>query len=161
MFNIFKKKKKNIIAERIKNLRDKFWFIYLARRNYDIENRIRFCRGDFSMKSENYKIASLNTAYGKRRLAVGMNSLYYGKEDLIKNTEFEKSVWSFNFNYFFSIKVRNDDVFVSVSPDINLTKEDIDLAILEFENVAEEICQKEIDREKAHEELIKFLKEGS
>lgn len=161
MFGLFERKKeKNIIGERIEALDDKLWFIHLAGGNYDIENKIRFSRDEIASVSETYKVATLSTIFGRRKIAVTKNSLYYGREDLIRGNDSGEFIWSFDFNYIFNIRVKDNNVTVNVSPNENLSKEDIDLAILEFEEAIERAYEEVLNREKEHAALVSYLKEG-
>lgn len=157
LFNFFKKKN-NIIADRIKALNDKLWLIYITGSIHEIENRIRFCRNS-PFLSETFSIAKLKTIYGERRLAVSNKSLFYGKEDLILAPCNENSLWSFNFNYIFGIKLLKNDIEVLLT-DVEMSKEAIDLAILEFENAVDSIYNDITDNKRKRDVVSMYLKEG-
>ena len=159
MFNLFKKKEKiNKIKERIKVLNDKLWVILMTGRSFDIENRYRYCEG-LDFYCEEYKIFSLNTALGRRKIAVNKDTLCYGCDDMIKQGS--SSRWSFNIDYIFKIKIKNNkDVFLYPRPFTKMTKEEIDLAILEFEKAIDKVYNNIVKLNKTHADIVEFL-EGS
>lgn len=159
MFNLFKKKEKiNKIKERIKTLDDKLWIILMTGRNFDIENRYRYCEG-LDFYSEEYKIFSLNTALGRRKIAVNRDTLCYGYDDMIKYGK--SSGWSFNIDYIFKIKIGKDnEILLYPRPFMKMTKEEVDLAILEFEKAIDKVYNNIVKLNKTHADIVEFL-EGS
>ena len=161
MFGLFvRKKKKNIIAERIKALENKLWLIQMTGKEDNIDTIVRYSKSAGIGVSESYRIIKLNTAFGERTLAVNLSSLYYGDSSLIKYDD-EGNDWSFDFNFMFSIELKNDDeVEVEFPTGAKMSKEMIDLAILEFEEYIDSIYKGLVERQCSHEDLINYLKEG-
>lgn len=160
LFN--KKKKKNVIAERIRALENKLWLIQMTGKEYNVDNIIRYDKVTSVGISESYRTIRLDTAFGERILAVNSNSLYYGDSDLIKyNKEGNEQGWSFDFNFIFSIKLKDEDkVEVRFHADTIMSKEMVDLAILEFEEYIDSIYKGLVERQCSYEDLINYLKEG-
>lgn len=158
MFNFLKKKKKvNIIADRIKNLNDKLWLISITGKESRIESKIRYFKAGFT--SREYRVMSLDTYFGERRIATDGNVLYYGNSNLIQESG-ENSDWSFNFNYLFYIELRKEDIFIGFSKDIKMSKEEIDLAILEFEIIVDNVYNKLSERNESYDSTIRYLMQG-
>ena len=160
MFNFLKKKKKvNIIADRIKNLNDKLWFINITGKESRIESKIRYFKA--GLTSREYKIMSLETYFGERKIAVNNDILYYGNSDLVQESSIDND-WSFNFNFLFYIEIKQeDDIFIKFSDDVNMSKEQIDLAILEFEVVVDKIYTEISKGNKDYDEVIDYLINGA
>ena len=161
MFRLFKRDKEStsVIRERIQALNNKLWIILMTGRGFDLESRSKYCRGlDFFCLE--YRVFSLDTIFGKREIVVNSNNLYYGYENLIKRDN-NSLKWKINPNFIFRISVDNKDrVFLSPRPFTKMTKEEIDLAILEFEEAIDKIYYNIVELNKGHEEIIKFLKES-
>ena len=158
MFNFLKKKKKvNIIADRIKNLNDKLWLISLTGKESSIESKIRYFKA--GLTSREYRVMSLDTYFGERKIATDGNVLYYGNSNLIQESG-ENSSWSFNFNYLFYIELRKEDIFIGFSKDIKMSKEEIDLAILEFEIIVDNVYNKLSERNESYDATIRYLMQG-
>ena len=158
MFNFLKKKKKvNIIADRIKNLNDKLWFINITGKESRIESKIRYFKA--GLTSREYKIMTLDTYFGERKIATDGNVLYYGNSNLIQESG-ENSDWSFNFNYLFYIELKKEDIFIGFSKGIKMSKEEIDLAILEFEVVVDSIFVKMSERNTSYDDTVRYLMNG-
>ena len=160
MFRLIpKKQKKNVIAERIKALEDKLWVIQMTGKEDNIDTIVRYSKDTVAGTSQTYRIIKLDTAYGERILAVNSSSLYYGGSNLIEYNNNNEYDWSFNF--IFSIEIKDDDkVAVEFSPDFKMSKETVDLAILEFEEYIDKIYKKITKRESNYEDLVNYLKEG-
>lgn len=159
MFNFLKKKEKvNKIKERIQSLNDKLWLISIVGKNFDVESRSRYCRGLNFNYYENYKVFTLDTTFGKRQIAVSKNSLYYGFENMIKVQGTNSIKWSFDFDYIFMIHVTNSgDTLLKPFPFTGMTKEEVDLAILEFEEAIDKIYSKVIELKNVHIDTISYL----
>lgn len=158
LFN--KKKKKNVIAERIRALENKLWLIQMTGKEDNIDTIVRYNKIGEMGAGESYRVVKLRTAFGERILAVNLSSLYYGDSSLIKYND-EGNDWSFDFNYIFSIELKNDDeVEVEFPADTRMSKEMVDLAILEFEEYIDSIYKGLVERQNSHEDLINYLKEG-
>lgn len=158
MFNFLKKKKKvNIIADRIKNLNDKLWLISITGKESRIESKIRYFKA--GLTSREYRVMSLDTYFGERKIATDGNVLYYGNSNLIQES-CENSDWSFNFNYLFYIELRKEDIFIGFSKDIKMSKEEIDLAILEFEIIVDNVYNKLSERNESYDSTIRYLMQG-
>ena len=161
MFDLFKKKyKRNIIVERMKALSSRLWFIQMVGSDPRVEVVTRFIKGDSTGRSEQYKIMTLDTIFGERKIAINDSSLYYGLSDLIKENDFDENYWSLDFKSLFSIRIRDENVYVEFPSGLKMTKEEVDLAILEFEKAIDEKYKSIINGQKEHEELVKYLIEG-
>lgn len=162
MFKLAKnKKRRNVIAERIEALDNKLWLIQMTDKKYGIDTKVRFTKSEGVGISESYKVFTLNTAYGERKIAINSYSLYYGSNDLIRyNSKDEEHLWSFDFNFIFYIGVKNNRVIVEFPLDLELSKEEVDLAILEFEEAIESTYKFIINKSARHNELIRYLMEG-
>ena len=160
MLNFLKKKKKvNIIANRIKALKDKLWLISITGKESGVERRIRFIRSSAGISSD-YLIMFLNTYYGERRIAVNNDTLYYGGTNLICSSN-ENSDWSFNFNFLFCIRLgKKENVSIGFSEGVEMTKEEIDLAILEFEVAIDNIYAKIVEGNKNYKSIVRYLVSG-
>lgn len=160
MFNFLKKKKKvNIIADRIKALKDKLWLISITGKESGVERRIRFLRSSTGISNE-YLIMSLDTYYGERKIAVNNDTLYYGGVNLICNSN-ENSDWSFNFNFLFYIRLgKKENVSIEFSEGVEMTKEEIDLAILEFEVAIDNMYVKIVEGNKNYKSIVRYLMNG-
>lgn len=160
-FNFSKKKKVNLIAERIKALNDKLWLIYITGKENRVDSKVRYFRSNNVGKSEEYKIMSLETYFGERKIAVNNDILYYGNSDLIQESSIDND-WSFNFNFLFYIEIKQeDDIFIKFSDDVNMSKEQIDLAILEFEVVVDKIYTEISKGNKDYDEVVDYLINGA
>lgn len=163
MFNFFKKKKKvNVIANRIKNLDNKLWLIYMTGKEASVERRIRYSRNNETEigTSREYRVITLETYFGERKIATDGNVLYYGNNDLIQDSN-EHGDWSFNFNYLFFIKIMDDgSTTVRFSEDVNITKENVDLAILEFELAVESMYTRMVEGKKSYDNMVDYLVNG-
>ena len=158
MFNFLRKKKKvNIIADRIKNLNDKLWLINITGKESRIESKIRYFRAGFT--SREYRVMSLDTYFGERKIATDGNVLYYGNSNLIQESG-ENSDWSFNFNYLFYIELRKEDIFIGFSKGVEMSKEEIDLAILEFEIIIDNLYNKLSKRNESYDDTKRYLMQG-
>ena len=158
MFNFLKKKKKvNIIADRIRDLDNKLWLISIAGKESRVESKIRYFRTNDTGTSKEYKVIALDTYFGERKIATNGKILYSGNSDLIQEAA-ENSDWSFNFNYLFYIEVRaNGSVFVKFAKGVKMSKEEIDLAILEFELVVDNIYTKITKLDRDYNDIVDYL----
>lgn len=158
MFNFLKKKKKvNIIADRIRDLDNKLWLISITGKESRVKCKIRYFRA--GLTSREYRVMSLDTYFGERKIATDGNVLYYGNSNLIQESG-ENSDWSFNFNYLFYIELRKEDIFIGFSKDIKMSKEEIDLAILEFEIITDNLYNKLTKRNESYDDTIRYLMQG-
>lgn len=163
MFSFLKKKKRvNIIADRIRNLDDKLWLTQITERESRVGRKIRYFKtNDISTgASEEYRTMSLNTCFGERKIAINGDSLYYGNSDLIKDST-ENSDWSFDFNFLFHIGLQQDgNVFIKFSEGADISGEEIDLAILEFELAVDSMYTKIVERKKDYDGIVDYLVNG-
>lgn len=168
MFKCLGRKKRaevNIIGERIEALNNKLWLISTMGENRGVKVEIRYYRDYVWGHSKNYKIFSMDTKLGRRCIAVDRGSLYYGYADLIQyNSQMENCMWghrwSYDFNYIFNIEVKRNDIAVNLAFDVDMTKEEIDLAILEFEMAIEAIYEDITALQESQKALVNYLKKG-
>lgn len=161
MFNFFKKKKKvNVIANRIKNLDNKLWLIYITGKESTVERKIRYFRTSGMGTSKEYRMMTLNTYFGERKIAINDNSMYYGNDDLIQDSV-DNNDWSFNFNFIFCIELKDTGLpVIKFADNVKMTKEEIDLAVLEFELAADSIYSRITERNESYKNMVDYLVNG-
>ena len=109
-----------------------------------------------------YKGYKIDTIYGKREIIIiNGKELYYGEPKVLKK---EKS-YSYYIDpyyiskYLFAIKVRDVEVVISPYPMVKFTSQEIDLAILEFENAIEPLYQEALIKEGKHKACVDYFSE--
>lgn len=161
MFEFFKRKKKvNIIANRVKVLNDKLWLIHTTGKESRLESKVRYFRSNSIGSSTEYRVMSIDTYFGERKIAINSNTLYYGGSDLIKVCD-KVNEWSFNFDYLFCIELKHDNVVVKFLNGLEMTKEEIDLAILEFEKEVDRVYTEIIEGNKSYNDVVEYLVNGA
>ena len=150
-----------LIKKRIDNMWDKANFIY--QNTHD--NRIRFYTEPLkvSMLSSNivYLCLTFDTAKGKRTITIGkgldMTVLCYC---LPENVEVVKDGYLHHVDILFSITV-SDTVTIQPKPMTTFTAKEIDLAILEFENILDDLYKKAAVIDENHQSVVDYFSKKS
>lgn len=102
---------------------------------------------------------TLNTKYGTRKILIKQDySLHYGADDLItyKGNYIEGYEKPYNTKSMFIFKFC-DGIQIFPNPMIKFTPQEIDLAILEFENAIEPIYKEALKRESKHKACLEYF----
>lgn len=159
-----KEPKKFIIAERISQLFNKLSAIEKTTKDPNIWSFDVFLPPTNYSSSEMlfYKGYSINTIYGKRRIVIkDARELYYGNENLIKfEDNFRPRITPpfYIINPFFCINCDSDDIEIKPYPQTKFSPEEIDLAILEFENAIEPIYKEAVKRQNIHRKCLDYFR---
>lgn len=103
---------------------------------------------------------TLNTYFGERKIAINDNSMYYGNDDLIQDSV-DNNDWSFNFNFIFCIELKDTGLpVIKFADNVKMTKEEIDLAVLEFELAADSIYSRITERNESYKNMVDYLVNG-
>ena len=149
--------KELIIKKRISALYDKMDLIYDTCTDDNCKRQTY--TNTFSIN--NWYQYRLNTTYGTRYLLIhqSKNILFYGKD-------FDFNSWVYyrnpntDFIKIFEITC-NDNVRIEPKPMVELTPQEIDLAILEFEEAIEEKYQIAKTRKSKHDECVEYFSNES
>lgn len=148
-----KQKKELIIKKRIKALYDKLVKIQ------DTMNDSNLWCGEYEYKTERYKGYCIDTIYGKRRIVIKDGiELFYGDENLFTfEAYYLPGIFPYIVDYMFKIRFQNNDVVIAPYPMVKFTPQEIDLAILEFENAIEPIYKEALKRESKHKACVEYF----
>lgn len=117
--------------------------------------------GGWSSHKYEYVVLSLDTEYGKRQLVIVGNRLYYGENIFHENEYLYTYIPPYSIgNFMFNITV-GDEVEIDPNPMVKYTAEEMDLAILEFEQAIEPIYLKAIGNVKKHKKVVEYFSELS
>ena len=152
-------KKEFVIKKRIKALYDKLIKIQDTMNDSNLWYGEYTDRFSIEYKTEQYKGYCIDTIYGKRRIVIKDGiELFYGDENLFnRKTYYAPGIFPYIVDYMFKIRFQNNDVVIAPYPMINFTPQEIDLAILEFENAIEPIYKEALKRESKHKACVEYF----
>lgn len=152
--------KELIIKKRIASLYDKMYLIYDACNDKNCKHILY----SNSFRAELWFQYKLDTIYGTRYILVNTNKnkLFYGKDFKFDHYIAYRSYPEIDFTRIFEINVQSDnELIIEPKPMVELTPEEIDLAILEFENAIEKSYQIAKTMLSNHEKCIEYFKKES
>ena len=154
--------KQNKMKKRIEKLYQKMKFIREWLGNYDIVTSHLEFLPLYEMRID--YMLHINTKYGERGIIVREDtSLRYCKykyrtiptELLIELGA--KYFWDYDYSNIFEISFKDNEMELTPSPMLELSAEEIDLAILEFEIKIDKLYQEALENKNIHDNCIKIL----